>query len=85
MGLYAGATGDEEPSLDDECCDAAAVGCSDGGLGGLIVKGMGCVDCALWSDLPVLNARFSLYGALAESRRGNGFAERACVVFGFGG
>ena len=60
MGLYAGATGDEEPSLDDEWCDAAAVGCYDGGLGGLIVSGMDCVDCALWSDLPVLYARLSV-------------------------
>ena len=47
MGLYAGATGDEEPSFDDDCCDAPPVGCSDGGLGGLIVSGMDCVDCAL--------------------------------------
>ena len=50
MGLYAGATGDEEPSVEDEGCDEAAVG-SDGGLGGLIVKGMDCcarvLDCAL--------------------------------------
>lgn len=29
---------------------------SDGGLGGLIVKGM---DCALWSDLPVSFASLS--------------------------
>lgn len=55
MGLYAGATGEEEPSFDDEGCEPAAVG-SDGGLGGLIVKGM---DCALLSDLPVSVARMS--------------------------
>jgi hypothetical protein len=55
MGLYAGATGDEEPSFEDEGCDEAAVG-SDGGLGGLIVKGM---DCALESDLPVSVASLS--------------------------
>lgn len=36
---------------------AALLGCSDGGRGGLIVKGMGCVDCASsCADLPVSDA-----------------------------
>ena len=66
MGLYAGATGDEEPSFEVAGCGATPVG-SDGGLGGLIVKGMGCVDCAPSSDLPVSSARMSssfVYGGV---------------------